>query len=102
MTTRTVNGFVKNLIGKPYSSKTLKFRLVDIGADLVDNTLYISSINQVQTDTAGFFTVDLWTNENSIIPTSYRLVFDNGNYIEFNIPAGTTPLDITKLIINYA
>ena len=91
-------GRLENLQGIPQPSQ-IKFRLVSVGLDSTTNTIHNSGIVSVPVSVAGDFEAELWCNQNSAIETKYRCILPgNGDFFEFDLPVGTTDINISELI----
>lgn len=98
MTSREVFGTLRTLKDEPLNGDTVKIRLISLGADTTAPALYKDGVTSTVTDADGYFTVNLWTNENSFIPCRYRLILSNGTQVEFDVPYGATPINIVNLL----
>ena len=91
-------GNLVNLQGEP-SLKQIKFRLISVGLDVVTNTIHSSGSISVPVNPDGTFEVELWCNAYSLTETRYRCVLPgNGDFFEFNLPVGTTDINISDLV----
>lgn len=98
MSNRIVFGYLYDLQSIPLKNNTILFKLLNVGGDEILNALHEKSEESVLTNELGYFEIDLWVDEESTLPTRYRMILPSKQYIEFNIPLGNTPIEVTKLL----
>lgn len=93
-----VKGTLKTVTGQPLIS-SLSITLTDYGVN-PPSTLYLPAKVVVVPDLNGQFEVDLWANQSSSHPCTYRVETPQGSSFLISIPGGVLgPLDIGALVV---
>lgn len=94
-TTREVTGTIRHADGSAWAGATVKFELQRSSYTTTDFFPPDKVTTTTQSD--GQFSVELWTNQEGLAPTSYKCSLPNGIYFTFTLTAGSGPIDITTL-----
>jgi hypothetical protein len=96
MTTRTVTGRLLDAKNLPLANLEVTFKL-NRGSFSPGANYPAQSEVKALTDTQGNFTIDLWVNTEGSISTIYLCRMPDGEKFSFNLPAGSSPVDIQFL-----
>jgi hypothetical protein len=101
MATTTVTGTIHGVNNTALANKWISFRLVQLGTDAVATATVAQSIDSVQTDANGDFSVGIWNNGDSG-KTSVLEIAIQGSKAEYVIiPTGVATIELWDLIENY-
>ena len=65
MSTTTITGTINGVNNTALANKWITFRLVQLGTDSVASATIAQSVDSVQTDANGSFSIDIWNNGDS-------------------------------------
>jgi hypothetical protein len=101
MATTTVTGTIRGVNNTALANKWISFRLVQLGTDAVATATVAQSVDSVQTDANGDFSVGIWNNGDSG-KTSVLEIAIQGSKAEYVIiPTGVATIELWDLIENY-
>jgi hypothetical protein len=101
MATTTVTGTIHGVNNTALANKWISFRLVQLGTDAVATATVAQSVDSVQTDANGDFSVGIWNNGDSG-KTSVLEIAIQGSKAEYVIiPTGVATIELWDLIENY-
>jgi hypothetical protein len=101
MATTTVTGTIHGVNNTALANKWISFRLVQLGTDAVATATVAQSVDSVQTDANGDFSVGIWNNGGSG-KTSVLEIAIQGSKAEYVIiPTGVATIELWDLIENY-
>ena len=92
---RTITGHLLSPNGTPIASAPVKFQLTP--GSYTPDYQYLSTTVVATTDEAGYFSVELWVNEEGERSSQYRCSLPDGTRIAFVLNAGTEPIDLSLL-----
>ena len=69
MSTTTISGSINGVNNTALANKWITFRLVQLGTDSVATATVAQSVDSVQTDANGDFSIDVWNNGDSGKPS---------------------------------
>lgn len=101
MATTTITGPVYQINNDPLANKWIKFRLTSIGTDSVATRAIAQSVDSVQTDANGDFSIDIWDNGDSGTESLLGITVDNDPEVLVIIPTATANIKLWDLIENY-
>ena len=99
MASTTVNFNLKTAGYVNYANQTLTFTLLNAGAIGTGDFIALPSSVSATSDANGDGSVTLFRNGDSGIDSVYEVVFPNKERIKFIIPAGTSTIELAKLIV---
>ena len=101
MATTTITGTINGVNNTALANKWISFRLVQLGTDAVATATVAQSVDSVQTDANGDFSVGIWNNGGSG-KTSVLEIAIQGSKAEYVIiPTGVATIELWDLIENY-
>ena len=89
-----ITGTLKNSDDSPYVG-SVRFQLNNLGVD--PTALFLPT--EVNVDSNGYFSVDLWPNTKSLQATYYRCTLDNGSTFNISIPQDKPNYTISEVIL---
>jgi hypothetical protein len=101
MATTTITGPVYQINNDPLANKWIKFRLTSIGTDSAATRAIAQSVDSVQTDANGDFSINIWDNGDSGTESLLGITVDNDPEVLVIIPAATANIELWDLIENY-
>ena len=101
MSTTTISGTINGVNNTALANKWITFRLVQLGTDSGATATVAQSVDSVQTDANGDFSIDVWTNGDSGKPSVLEITVDGSKAENVIIPTGTASIELWDLIENY-
>ena len=101
MATTTITGTINGVNNTALANKWITFRLVQLGTDSGATATVAQSVDSVQTDANGDFSIDVWTNGDSGKPSVLEITIDGSKPESVIIPTGTATIELWDLIENY-
>ena len=101
MATTTITGTINGVNNAALANKWITFRLVQLGTDSVATATVVQSIDSVQTDANGDFSIDVWNNGDSGKKSILEITIDGSKAETVIIPTGTATIELWDLIENY-
>ena len=102
MAQTTVNFNLKDAGFSPFASQTLTFTLLNAGADKTDDSVTLAGSVTATSAANGTGSVALFTNGDSDIDSVFEVVFPNRERSKFIIPAGTSSIHLSDLLVDHA
>ena len=100
MATTTITGTINGVNNTALANKWITFRLVQLGTDSVATATVAQSVDSVQTDANGDFSIDVWNNGDSGKASVLEITIDGSKPESVIIPAGTASIELWDLIEN--
>ena len=101
MATTTITGTINGVNNAAIANKWITFRLVQLGTDATATATVAQSVDSVQTDANGDFSIDVWNNGDSGKKSILEITVDGSKAETVIIPAGTASIELWDLIENY-
>jgi hypothetical protein len=101
MATTTITGTINGVNNTALANKWITFRLVQLGTDSASTATVAQSVDSVQTDANGDFSIDVWNNGDSGKKSILEITVDGSKAETVIIPAGTATIELWDLIENY-
>ena len=101
MAQTTVNFNLKDAGFSPFASQTLTFTLLNAGADKTDDSVTLPGTVTATSAANGTGSVALFTNGDSDIDSVFEVVFPNRERSKFIIPAGTSSIHLSDLLVDH-
>ena len=101
MSTTTITGTINGVNNTALANKWITFRLVQLGTDSVATATVAQSVDSVQTDANGDFSIDVWNNGDSGKPSVLEITIDGSKAESVIIPTATATIELWDLIENY-
>ena len=101
MATTTITGTINGVNNTALANKWITFRLVQLGTDSGATATVAQSVDSVQTDASGDFSIDVWNNGDSGKPSVLEITIDGSKPESVIIPTGTVSIELWDLIENY-
>jgi hypothetical protein len=101
MSTTTITGTIHGVNNTALANKWITFRLVQLGTDSVSTATVAQSVDSVQTDANGDFSIDVWNNGDSGKKSILEITVDGSKAESVIIPTGTASIELWDLIENY-
>lgn len=101
MSTTTITGTINGVNNTALANKWITFRLVQLGTDSAATATVAQSVDSVQTDANGDFSIDVWTNGDSGKTSVLEITVDGSKTESVIIPTGTVSIELWDLIENY-
>tara|TARA_R110002050_G_scaffold37374_4_gene92845 strand:- start:3036 stop:4991 length:1956 start_codon:yes stop_codon:yes gene_type:complete len=101
MATTTITGTINGVNNTALANKWITFRLVQLGTDSVATATVAQSVDSVQTDANGDFSIDVWNNGDSGRPSVLEITIDGSKAESVIIPTATATIELWDLIENY-
>ena len=101
MSTTTISGTINGVNNTALANKWITFRLVQLGTDSGATATVAQSVDSVQTDANGDFSIDVWNNGDSGKTSVLEITIDGSKPESVIIPAGTVSIELWDLIENY-
>ena len=102
MAQTTVNFNLKDAGFANFASQTLTFTLLNAGADKTDDSVTLAGSVAATSAANGTGSVALFTNGDSDIDSVFEVVFPNRERSKFIIPAGTSSIHLSDLLVDHA
>jgi len=100
MATTTITGTINGVNNAAIANKWITFRLVQLGTDATATATVAQSVDSVQTDANGDFSIDVWNNGDSGKKSILEITVDGSKAETVIIPAGTASIELWDLIEN--
>jgi hypothetical protein len=101
MATTTITGTINGVNNTALANRWITFRLVQLGTDSAATATVAQSVDSVQTDANGDFSIDVWNNGDSGKPSVLEITVDGSKTESVIIPTGTASIELWDLIENY-
>ena len=101
MATTTITGTINGVNNTALANKWITFRLVQLGTDSVATATVAQSVDSVQTDANGDFSIGVWNNGDSGKPSVLEITIDGSKPESVIIPTATATIELWDLIENY-
>ena len=101
MSTTTISGTINGVNNTALANKWINFRLVQLGTDSGATATVAQSVDSVQTDANGDFSIDVWNNGDSGKTSVLEITIDGSKAENVIIPTGTASIELWDLIENY-
>ena len=101
MATTTITGTINGVNNAALANKWITFRLVQLGTDSGATATVAQSVDSVQTDANGDFSIDVWNNGDSGKKSVLEITVDGSKAESVIIPTGTVSIELWDLIENY-
>ena len=101
MSTTTITGTINGVNNTALANKWITFRLVQLGTDSGATATVAQSVDSVQTDANGDFSIDVWNNGDSGKPSILEITVEGSKAENVIIPTGTASIELWDLIENY-
>jgi hypothetical protein len=101
MATTTITGTINGVNNTALANKWITFRLVQLGTDSGATATVAQSVDSVQTDANGDFSIDVWNNGDSGKTSVLEITVDGSKAESVIIPTGTASIELWDLIENY-
>jgi hypothetical protein len=101
MATTTITGTINGVNNAALANKWITFRLVQLGTDSGATATVAQSVDSVQTDANGDFSIDVWNNGDSGKTSVLEITVDGSKAESVIIPTGTASIELWDLIENY-
>jgi len=101
MSTTTITGTINGVNNTALANKWITFRLVQLGTDSGSTATVAQSVDSVQTDANGDFSIDVWNNGDSGKTSVLEITVDGSKAESVIIPSGTASIELWDLIENY-
>ena len=101
MSTTTITGTINGVNNTALANKWITFRLVQLGTDSGATATVAQSVDSVQTDANGNFSIDVWNNGDSGKLSILEITVEGSKAENVIIPAGTASIELWDLIENY-
>jgi hypothetical protein len=101
MSTTTITGTINGVNNTALANKWITFRLVQLGTDSGATATVAQSVDSVQTDANGDFSIDVWNNGDSGKTSILEITVEGSKAENVIIPTGTASIELWDLIENY-
>ena len=101
MSTTTISGSINGVNNTALANKWITFRLVQLGTDSGATATVAQSVDSVQTDANGDFSINVWNNGDSGKTSVLEITIDGSKAESVIIPNGTATIELWDLIENY-
>tara|TARA_R110002096_G_scaffold231239_2_gene420941 strand:- start:452 stop:1396 length:945 start_codon:yes stop_codon:yes gene_type:complete len=101
MSTTTITGTINGVNNAALANKWITFRLVQLGTDSVATATVAQSVDSVQTDANGDFSIGVWNNGDSGKTSVLEITIDGSKAESVIIPTATATIELWDLIENY-
>jgi hypothetical protein len=101
MATTTITGTINGVNNAAIANKWITFRLVQLGTDSASTATVAQSVDSVQTDANGDFSIDVWNNGDSGKKSILEITVDGSKAETVIIPTGTASIELWDLIENH-
>ena len=101
MSTTTITGTIHGVNNTALANKWITFRLVQLGTDSASTATVAQSVDSVQTDANGDFSIDVWNNGNSGKKSILEITIEGSKAEYVIIPTGVSDIELWNLIENY-
>jgi len=101
MATTTITGTINGVNNTALANKWITFRLVQLGTDSAATATVAQSVDSVQTDANGDFSIDVWNNGDSGKTSVLEITIDGSKAESVIIPTATATIELWDLIENY-
>ena len=100
MATTTITGTINGVNNTALANKWITFRLVQLGTDSGATATVAQSVDSVQTDANGDFSIDVWNNGDSGKTSVLEITVEGSKAENVIIPTGTATIELWDLIEN--
>jgi hypothetical protein len=101
MATTTITGTINGVNNAALANTWITFRLVQLGTDSGATATVAQSVDSVQTDANGDFSIDVWNNGDSGKKSVLEITIEGSKAESVIIPTGTASIELWDLIENY-
>lgn len=101
MATTTITGTINGVNNTALANKWITFRLVQLGTDSVATATVAQSVDSVQTDANGDFSIEVWNNGDSGKTSVLEITIDGSKAESVIIPTATATIELWDLVENY-
>ena len=101
MSTTTITGTINGVNNVALANKWITLRLVQLGTDSVATATVAQSVDSVQTDANGDFSIGVWNNGDSGKTSVLEITIDGSKAESVIIPTATATIELWDLIENY-
>ena len=101
MSTTTITGTINGVNNVALANKWITFRLVQLGTDSAATATVAQSVDSVQTDANGDFSIGVWNNGDSGKTSVLEITIDGSKAESVIIPTATATIELWDLIENY-
>ena len=101
MATTTITGTINGVNNTALANKWITFRLVQLGTDSAATATVAQSVDSVQTDANGDFSIDVWNNGDSGKTSVLEITIDGSKAENVIIPTGAASIELWDLIENF-
>jgi len=101
MSTTTITGTINGVNNAALANKWITFRLVQLGTDSVASATIAQSVDSVQTDANGSFSIDIWNNGESGKKSILEITIEGSKAEYVIIPTEVSAIELWNLIENY-
>lgn len=101
MSTTTITGTIHGVNNTALANKWINFRLAQLGTDAVASVTVAESVDSVQTDASGNFSIDVWNNGDSGTTSLLEIAVEGSDTQYVVMPTGVVSIELWDLIENY-
>lgn len=101
MSTTTITGTIHGVNNTALSNKWINFRLAQLGTDAVASVTVAESVDSVQTDANGNFSIDVWNNGDSGTTSLLEIAVEGSDTQYVVMPKDVASIELWDLIENY-
>ena len=101
MSTTTITGTIHGVNNAALANKWINFRLAQLGTDAVASVTVAESVDSVQTDANGNFSIDVWNNGDSGTTSLLEIAVEGSDTQYVVMPKDVASIELWDLIENY-
>ena len=101
MSTTTITGTIHGVNNTALANKWINFRLAQLGTDAVASVTVAESVDSVQTDSNGNFSIDVWNNGESGTTSLLEIAVEGSDTQYVVMPKDVSSIELWDLIENY-
>lgn len=101
MSTTTITGTIHGVNNTALANKWINFRLAQLGTDAVASVTVAESVDSVQTDASGNFSIDVWNNGDSGTTSLLEIAVEGSDTQYVVMPKDVASIELWDLIENY-
>ena len=101
MSTTTITGTIHGVNNAALANKWINFRLAHLGTDAVASVTVAESVDSVQTDASGNFSIDVWNNGDSGTKSLLEIAVEGSDTQYVVMPKDVASIELWDLIENY-
>ena len=101
MSTTTITGTIHGVNNTALANKWINFRLAQLGTDAVASVTVAESVDSVQTDANGNFSIDVWNNGDSGTISLLEIAVEGSDTQYVVMPKDVASIELWDLIENY-